>query len=149
MVSVTECHTWDRVSSPFFSTNLQLALLRDWLLAAFPSSNARGPLTPEGHKPARLRSQSEGVTKSGQGENTGGMLKDTSGRSPPFFRLACKGSGCISPTLSVNEQLVETAASHAEVPLRPTSEGDTSTVITASSTDLHPRGFLCCPFSYH
>lgn len=44
MVSATECHissSWDRVNSPFFSTSLQLMLLGDWLLAAFPSSYAQ------------------------------------------------------------------------------------------------------------
>lgn len=120
MVSVTECHTsssWDRINSPFFSTDLQLALLRDWLVAAFPSSNAQRQLTPEGHKPASFRFQSEGVKVGGGGE-TQGIFKDTSGRSPPFFRLAWEGSGCISPTLFVNEQRAETAASRSQSRVR-------------------------------
>lgn len=145
---VSHYSSWDRVTSPFFSANLQLALLRDWLLPTFPSSDAQRPLVPQGCKPARFRFLSEGGKVGGGGE-TQRTFKDTSGRSPPFFRLACKASGCISPAPLVNEQLVETVGSHAEIALCPTSEDDTSDTITVSSTYHRPYGLLCCLFSYH
>lgn len=140
VVSVTKCHTsspWDRIKPLFFSTNLQPALLCDGLLAAFPLFNAQRQLTPEGHKPARFRFPSEGVIKLGQGE-TQGILKDTSGRSPLLLRLACKASGCVSPTLLVNDQLAGTAARQTGIPLCPTTEDNSSTTITATSTYFHP-----------
>lgn len=138
----------DRVKSSFFSANLQLALLRDWPLAAFPSSDAQRQPAPQGCKPARFRFLSE-RGKVGSGGETQRTFKDTSGRSPPFFRVACKASGCVSPAPFVNEQLVETVGSHVEIPLCPTSEDDTSDTITVSSTYRRPYGLLCCLFSYH
>lgn len=131
----------DRVSSPFFSANLQLALLRDRPLAAFPSSDAQRQPAPQGRKPARFRFLSEGGKVAGGGE-TQRTFNDTSGRSPPFFRLACKASGCVSPAPLVNEQLVETQRSLSAPPAR-------MTPVTRSQRAQHivvPTGFCAACF---